>query len=437
MSNNDDKKDDNNEKVNRNIIKDQEYFKKLGYNLIEGPNWFIVIPKEEENKKIDEKSYCHTDEEKTCLLCKTKFKYGNKAKNICDGCKLIVKCRNEKCEKVYFEVKYHINLILDKIINKEPIYRFCSNSCTNIGTNGYDRIKMSKKECNVCKKITIHRGNTCLICNPEAYGAANPERLKEFNKSDLMRRVSSETRKRDWQNPEYAAKISKNLGEYLGNPDWAREVGAKGREILAAIFKQDPTFGSKIIKKAQEKLAELWENDPEWAEKQRKNLSKARKNQIELFKKHIDKINVIFNNIKINYSKIKILKNNDICGSYVIKAKFKNDVNTKKEGNIYNILVCKSVKVYDEIYWALRVISQPEKQDKVVTDDNPWTIAKWWYIANLYYDFEFELITDEDGISEDIAILAEAKYGFGNDMLCDREQIERDGYSKNHSYWSL
>lgn len=79
-------------------------------------------------------------------------------------------------------------------------------------------------------------------------------------------------------------------------------------------------------------------------------------------------------------------------------------------------------------------MSNPEKQDK---NDFNWTIAKWWYMANLYYNFEFVLLTDKNGISEEEAILIEAKYGFDSNMICNREQIKIDGYSKTHSYWNL
>ena len=124
------------------------------------------------------------------------------------------------------------------------------------------------------------------------------------------------------------------------------------------------------------------------------------------------------------------MKENDICGAYILKGKFKNE----NKNNVYNLLVCKSNKIYSEIYWILRVLSQPQKQDKNSID---WTIAKWWYIANLYYDFEFILLTSENGISEEEAILTEAKFGFDNNMICDKDQIKKDGYSKTHSYWNL
>ena len=47
------------------------------------------------------------------------------------------------------------------------------------------------------------------------------------------------------------------------------------------------------------------------------------------------------NSININNILEIKRKENDICGAYVIKAKFKEDISTEKEGINYNLLICK------------------------------------------------------------------------------------------------
>lgn len=242
---------------------------------------------------------------------------------------------------------------------------------------------------------------------------------------EIRSKNTSKNNIKNWQNPEYAKHIAQNLGSYLGNPDWAREIGIKGRETLQKIFQEDSNFGKKIINKALQYL----DSHPEIRKEcGKKNIVKAKEFKINAIKEQLSNINVLINNKIIKYDDIRNLYENDICGVYLIRGKY------KKDNEIYNLLVCKSINVYNEIYWILRVLSQSEKQDKY---NNSWTTAKWWYIANLYYDFEFTLLTDEKGVSENEALLAEAIYGIENNMICDKEQIIKDGYSKNHSYWSL
>ena len=181
----------------------------------------------------------------------------------------------------------------------------------------------------------------------------------------------------------------------------------KALEKQKFLWKNDPEWVKNIgmynilnaNKKAIEKLNYLRKNDFEWVENQRKNsienLQKAKEARIQAVKDSISQLNLIITENSIDTSKIFELKQNDIYGAYVIKAKFKAYKDRNKENNIYNVLVCKSVKIYNEIYWVLRVLSHPEKQNKIVSENNPWTAAKWWYISNLYYDFEFVLLTDK------------------------------------------
>ena len=160
---------------------------------------------------------------------------------------------------------------------------------------------------------------------------------------------------------------------------------------------------------------------------------KIQRDKIEIIKTQFKNIPIIITKKHININNIFELKNNIICGAYAIKAKFKDYKGTEKENEVFNLLVCKSVNIYNEIYWVLRVLSQPKKQDK---ENEAWTIAKWWYIANLYYDFEFILLTDENGVSEKEALLAETKYAIDNNMFVEFDYNKHPIISK-HSYFSL
>ena len=208
------------------------------------------------------------------------------------------------------------------------------------------------------------------------------------------------------------------------------------------------TINNNNLKIAREKQLWLRENDIEWSNRNKEqcrlmgkkygpiNIKKIKiKKLIDLYEK-INSINFKLNNSNVNYFDISKLKENDICGAYLIRGKY------KKNGVIYDLLTCKSKNIYNEISWVLRVISQPEKQDKVVTDDNPWTIAKWWYIANLYYDIEFILLTDLNGVSEEKSLLIEAKYAIEHDLVIkfDKKhipQIDHETGNGKHGYWSL
>ena len=291
-----------------------------------------------------------------------------------------------------------------------------------------------------------------------------------------MRQIVSETRKKDWEDPEYAKKIASNLGDYLGNPDWAREIGVKGREALAKIFDEDPSFGKKITQNAIERLIYLFNNDIEWSNKQRQicaengkktihfaleaieklretneewnknqtkinieNIKKARLFRLNVLKKLFEENPIKFNNKFISYDDLQQLKENDICGAWVIRAKFKAYKGTDRENERFRLGPFKAKEVYDEMSWAGRVIKHPEKQDWIITEQNPWKYAKWWYISNLYYDFEFELITDENGVTEEEALVAEAAYASKYDIFVEfteDEEGRRIPIVEKHAYWS-
>lgn len=130
----------------------------------------------------------------------------------------------------------------------------CEKCSAEYGKKNVEKNK-SSGPCSICGTFNNFRdqngrGKDKCNCSNEWYN--------EHNNSEEMRNISSELRIEQWKDPEYATKIAQNLGNYLGDPYWAREIGVKGRETLQW----------------------LWENDPEWAERQteisRKNLQKAR-----------------------------------------------------------------------------------------------------------------------------------------------------------------
>ena len=355
------------------------YFKKLNYNIKEGFNWFVIIPFPEEIEQYGKINRYHTSYIKTCKICNNNFNHGLKNTLVCGCCKLFIKCNN--CN-IWFE-KERNSLFINEVQNQKEIIAFCSQKCAK-SRNG---------------KLTCR---------------ANAIKFNERTKSD--------------------PKLSKMMYEarsYVG-----RNFGKKN--IYKALDSLQNEHKEILIENGYK--VQQWLNDhpneririnTELAQKYgAQNLKIARERKINQIIQDLNKLplNISYNGININ--NILELCKNDICGAYIIKGKFKNDRND----NIYNLLVCKSNKIYNEIYWVLRVISHPEKQDKY---NEYWTIAKWWYISNLYYDFTFVLLTNPNGVSEKEALLAEAKCGFENNMLCDKNQIIKDNYSKNHSYWSL
>ena len=166
------------------------------------------------------------------------------------------------------------------------------------------------------------------------------------------------------------------------------------------------------------------------------NLKKSKEKRIAELKKLFEENPIQFNSKFISFEKLQELRQNDICGTWVINAKFKAYKGTNRENEIFKIGPFKSKKVYDEMYWAFRVLSQPEKQDKFDLD---WTIAKWWYFANLYYDFEFELLTDKNGVSEEEALVTEAAYASKYDLFIEfteDKKGKRIPVVEKHGYWS-
>lgn len=357
------------------------YFQKLGYKIKEGPNWFLIIPKKEYllKAKNDSKKKMLA---RYCNLCNSKFEFGSARQNNCLHCILYVKCTN--CN-IYFESNNNTKYVIEQVSNGNLIESFCSKDCSN--------------------KFNIIKAHNTLNENPEIRINVGKKNIKIANKY-------WETHKEE--RLENLQKANKYWDQHPNEAKKQRETARN---------------------KAHQKLKNLW-CDEVWSKRQKeissRNILIANKLKIEEMKQKVSNLNINIFESYIDISNILELKNNDICGTYLIKAKFKNDIQTNKEKNIYKLLVCKSKRIYNEIYWILRVLSQPEKQDK----NAEWTIAKWWYIANLYYDFEFILLTDPNGISEEDALLYEAKYAIDNDLFVEFKSLKNPKIDK-HAYFSL
>lgn len=99
-----------------------------------GKNWYIVKPSKKELEEKYKSSRIHAKEEKECIICKTKFKYGRKDSKNCKLHKLFCPC--PICGKIH-EVNFNslsgttLAEIRNKIINNEEIYNCCSKKCKN------------------------------------------------------------------------------------------------------------------------------------------------------------------------------------------------------------------------------------------------------------------------------------------------------------------
>lgn len=203
-------------------------------------------------------------------------------------------------------------------------------------------------------------------------------------------------------------------------------------EHFREYWKKHPDDWGKNLAKYREK------NIEKVRENAIKNLIEFNKNKLFYIEKSLSDLNIAItkNSINILNNNLQNLRKNDICGAYLIRAKY------KENNKIYDLLTCKSKFIYNEICWILRVLSQPKKQNKTISDSNPWTIAKWWYISNLYCNFEFVLLTDINGVSEEQALLIEAKYAIDNNLLIKFDenhipQIEYEVHNGKHGYWNF
>lgn len=369
-------------------MNDITYFINKDYKIIKGPNWFIVVPKQKELNKEENKYYQHSNSDKICKICNSIFRFGPNRRIVCI-CKLFVKCNY--CGKYFESLK--TKEFINYIANKDIINISCSNEC---------RIKnLNKNWENNYEKMKHNSINNLY---------------KAREKKEILKEQDSNYSKKE------------------------KEIALNALIYARLYWEKHPKEQRKHLTKQSRRLAKEIKNNTEFGKNLKdiranngmKTINLAKRARLENIKKSILKLDIKIDENLIDVLKIFELRKNDICGAYAIKAKFKNYKGTNKENKIYKLLVCKSKYIYNEIYWVLRILSQPEKQDR----NENWTIAKWWYISNLYYNFEFILLTDPDGVSEEEALLIEAKYALSNNMFVEFEENKKPIIEK-HAYFSL
>ena len=131
-----------------------------------GPNWAIVIPSEEILKEADKNAIYHSNE-KECIICGSKFSFGQSRKVICGECKLIT--ISEGSGKP-FEFQWNCSgtkrkMIIDAIKNKEKLYL----------NNGYSDSNLSRSSYGTCpycgsKNVKIYNGRCENCFNKELNG---------------------------------------------------------------------------------------------------------------------------------------------------------------------------------------------------------------------------------------------------------------------------
>lgn len=144
-------------------------------NYIFGPNWAIIKPTNDELENEDKNSHYHSIE-KECILCHSKFSYGQTKKILCGCCKIITQCINNNCNKV-FEIDL-MNYsgskqkeIIDSLKNNKKIFISCSKSCSNMvrvshgicPTCGSEDVDIYNKRCTYCANKELNAPINCII----------------------------------------------------------------------------------------------------------------------------------------------------------------------------------------------------------------------------------------------------------------------------------
>ena len=351
----------------------------------------IIPPTKEELFQINKNSYYHSTDRK-CIICKIKFNHGQSNYKICNGCKVVTQC--PECMKINtLEVKNlkedKFNFLLDCINTNQlnKFYSFCNLQCMLSFRNKLPTmIKASLKNLEKAEKYWEDHDRT--------------EHFREYWNQHLD----------EW---------GQTLIDYANdNPEKVKENAIKQSKYIETLW-QDETWRNKIGLPSREN-----------------GIKAAQEARLKIIKEQISLLNIKIFESNINIKNILDFRKNNICGVYLIRGKYKENTQT------YDLLTCKSKYMYDEIYWVTRVLSHPEKQNKIISENNSWTFAKWWYISNLYTDFEFILLTDKNGVSEKEALLIEAKYALDNDLLIEFNknhipQIDYEVHNGKHGYWSI
>lgn len=413
------------------------YFKKLNYNIKEGFNWFIIIPFPEEIEQYGKINRYHTSYIKTCKICNNNFNHGLKNTLVCGCCKLFIKCNNRN---VWFE-KERNSLFINEIQNQKEIIAFCSQQCAK-SRNGKLTGRANAIKFN--EKVKSDPKLSKMMYEARSYVGRN------FGKKNIYKALESLQNEHREILVENGYKVQQWLNNHPNeririNTKNALKAGEANKKLWKdeTWAKKQKEICLKNLEKAHEMFKFLWENDNNWKKDRlnfftengkkngKLNLEKAKLKQLESIKNDFKNLHLKFysNSLDVSFENIKRLCKNDICGAYILKGKFKEG----KDNQTFNLLVCKSKKVYSEIYWILRVLAHPEKQDRY---NKSWAISKWWYISNLYQDFEFVLLTDPNGVPEDEALLAEAKYAIDNNLFVEFNEKHEPNIQK-HCYFSL
>lgn len=139
----------------------------LSNKYILGPNWAIIIPNKDALDKADKENPYHSSIEKECIICGSKFSFGQSRKVICGECKLIAISEGSGEP---FEFQWNCSgtkrkMIIDAIKNKEELHLNNGYSDSNMARNSYGT-------CPYCgnKNVKIYNGRCENCFNKELNG---------------------------------------------------------------------------------------------------------------------------------------------------------------------------------------------------------------------------------------------------------------------------
>lgn len=131
-------------------------------------NWEVIKPTEDEIEKFNKLCKKHTEYEKECLICGTKFKHGTRNLHVCKLCTLKITCK--QCGTLF---NYYFDshsgksnqYVIQQVINKKNIEAFCSKSCSNMS-------RLYEGKCQHCgaENVKIYNGRCEMCANKELNG---------------------------------------------------------------------------------------------------------------------------------------------------------------------------------------------------------------------------------------------------------------------------
>ena len=140
-------------------------------------NYKILKPNDNQ-LKYENKNNCYHSLEKICLICGSKFSYGQRNKIICGLCKLIVECKICK-EKFEYNWNNHSGsankFIIESIKNNEDLNIYCSYSCSNKARHsigicpncGKENVNIYNGRCDYCTNKELNASINCHIHGPQ------------------------------------------------------------------------------------------------------------------------------------------------------------------------------------------------------------------------------------------------------------------------------